>query len=528
MATGPDDPQRIELERQWDLRRDAGRVLAAALARLIEAYESSPDRARHALSWEHLPGRVGSPRPISERGEASAGKSSESAKRVIQTAMLHDGKAPLSEYAQLLDDWYLISDRSEEDSFKLDEYLGSSHSNWAVTGEGLIPSEQRRLHGWSVEDVERLRSRDPELLREYRQELEKAAITQNIGWKDREIWIEARLADIDSAVETKILDARTNDLDAQLSRWMIIEKLRNVAAENGRLYLWAETPVGASPEVPVVDKRKFPDFLTPEMRHLYETTEKKQTQAWQNISREVVDEYEALVDQLVTLSKELPTTPEVAKFMALKEEGRAGFDLRFGPRVPIPTDYGWYEYCSLDMDDEAEFGREIEDDVRKSGNLWIHWAKELVGMLPIITRRAVELGKHPISDISKDGVPESLRVLFEHAHMLYLFDFDIPCVLTCGALVEELVEKEFPQLNTKWSLQQTKWESKVSEIVSQFPRYENAGPYLVNIMSNRNVAAHDPSVYLGSGRSRSENILRMTRSVLETFYETANSQAEGN
>ena len=94
--------------REWVLYHDAGRVLASALARLINAYEMSPERAQHALSWEHLPGRVGSRYPISERDEASARKYSDSAKQVIETSMLHEGRDSLSEYSQLLDDWDLI------------------------------------------------------------------------------------------------------------------------------------------------------------------------------------------------------------------------------------------------------------------------------------------------------------------------------------------------------------------------------------------------------------------------------------
>jgi hypothetical protein len=218
--------------------------------------------------------------------------------------------------------------------------------------------------------------------------------------------------------------------------------------------------------------------------------------------------------------------------MARSESGRAQSELRFGPRVPIPTDYGWYEYCSLVMDDEASFQREIDDEVRRSGNLWIHWAKELVGMLPTVTRRAVELGKHPISEIPKDRVPESLRVLFEQAHMLYIFDFDIPCLLTCGGLVEELVRKEFPDLNDKWSIKQSlehksvSWKSKVNDVVSQYPKFQSAKRHLLDIWYVRNDAAHDPAKYLTAGKSSSEEILRKTRKVLEVFFEVAKPQAE--
>jgi hypothetical protein len=159
----------------------------------------------------------------------------------------------------------------------------------------------------------------------------------------------------------------------------------------------------------------------------------------------------------------------------------------------------------------------------------VFWAKEMVGRLPGVIEREDVLESHPFAAFGKQ-IPLAHRTLFEQAHMLYLFDFDIPCVLTCGALVEELVGKEFPDLSSKWSVrseQPTNWKSKVGDIVSQYPRYRSAKPMLENIMDNRNVAAHDPSAYLSSGRERSEGILRMTRQVLEIFFEAANSQVEG-
>jgi len=94
--------------------------------------------------------------------------------------------------------------------------------------------------------------------------------------------------------------------------------------------------------------------------------------------------------------------------------------------------------------------------------------------------------------------------------------------------VEELVKKEFHDLSTKWSEQQISWESKINEIILQYPKYLSAKPFLENIMDNRNVAAHDPSAYLSNGRKRSENVLRMTRNVLEIFFELATSQVEGS
>jgi hypothetical protein len=531
MKTNPDDPEISPFLQEWALRDNPGRMFAAALARLIEAYELSPDRTRHALSWEHL-----SPNIISERDESSAQKSSDSAKRVIQTSMLHVGEAPLSEYSQLLDDWNLISDSGEEDSFKLDEYMGRHHINWEVTGEGLTPTEKRRLQGWSIEDLELLRTRDPELLSEYRQELEKEAVKHaekgqdyNETEENRKIWIEARLADVDSAIESKILRARANDLEAQLSRWKQIEHMRSHSEVWGRLRIWAETPEDARPEKPAWDERRFPDSLTPEMRSLYETTEQKKNQVWRTLSREIVDEYEALVGQLVTLSKELPTTPVIAREMARREKERAeGY--RGGPRVPIPTDYGWYEYCGLDMDDMANLNWEIEDEVRKNGNLWIHWAKEMVGMLPAITKRAVIFGKHPVSDISNDSFPESLTILFEQAHMSYLFNQDVPCTLVCGSLLEHAFEIKFPVLFEEWdsAFKSAKKQGKKPEalafwqkldiVVSKFSFCAPARQRADAVWSARTEAMHHPDRYLAQARYRAIDALRDTREALRILF----------
>jgi hypothetical protein len=542
LATEPDDSRTI-LHREWELRRDAGRVLAAALARLIEAYESNPGRARHAVSWEHLlPGKGGSPNPISERDEASAAKSSDSARRVVHASMLHDGD--LSEFSQLLDDWNLIAGAGEEEKFKLDEYLSWEHNNWGATGEGLTPSERRRLQGWSVEDVERLRSRDPSLLSEYRQELEEAAAKQaekGQDWREweenRRIWVEARLADLETALNTKMLGARVNDLEAQRQRWEAIERMRPCAEDSGQSLRWRDIVESADsegltlPEWPTKVDSRFPDCLTPEMRIIYDATEEKRHQIWaMPFSREIVDEYEELVGQLAALSREMPTTPAIARYMRWNEEERIS-EHRSIPRLPIPIDYGWHEYYSLVLDDEANLDREIREEVLKSGNLWIYWAKELVGMLPAVTRRAVELGKHPISQMPNDRVPEGLRALFKQAHLSYLFGLEIPCTLTCGALVEEAFQVRFQEMFGAWDKEYLDgrkkgerphaltFREKIDRVVAESPFALPARKLAIGVWDARSKAMHKPEDYLGQERYKSATILSDTRKVLKILYE---------
>ncbi|MGD0630090.1 MAG: hypothetical protein ABR987_12085 [Terracidiphilus sp.] len=525
--------------REWVLYHDAGRVLASALARLINAYEMSPERAQHALSWEHLPGRVGSRYPISERDEASARKYSDSAKQVIETSMLHEGRDSLSEYSQLLDDWDLIHGKADEESFKLDEYLDQKDYDWHATGIGMTDAEKRQLQGWSTEDVERLRSRDPELLNEYRREIEQEAMKEAAKGRDyieseenRRVWVEARLADLESAANAKMLGAYKNDLDVQQSRWERIERMRSVAENQGRNLLWRDIVESADsegltlPERPAKVEWDFPDCLTPEVRIIYDATEQTRSQLWTTSkSQDVVDEYEKLIGQLVALCKEIPTTPAIARYMEWNEGERTSID-RSIPRLPIPTDYGWPEYYGLVLDDEAYLDREINEDVRKSGNLWIHWAKELVGMLPAVTKRAVELGKHPISDIPKDRVPESLSVLFEQAHLCYLFNLEIPCVMTCGSLIEEAIEAKFPELKEEWRRRQwadkksVPWRSKLEEVARAYLPFGRVWGLAWKVVQKRNEAVHDPTKYLKESKGQSERILRGSRDVLKALFET--------
>ena len=80
----------------------------------------------------------------------------------------------------------------------------------------------------------------------------------------------------------------------------------------------------------------------------------------------------------------------------------------------------------------------------------IQWAKELVGMLPEIASRSLDFERHPLSTISDKCVPESLRDLFEQAHMSYFFNQDVPCTLVCGSLLEHAFEIKFPDLFGEW------------------------------------------------------------------------------
>jgi hypothetical protein len=284
------------------------------------------------------------------------------------------------------------------------------------------------------------------------------------------------------------------------------------------------------PEPPTIVDSRFPDCLTPEIRIIFDATEKKRSQLWTTpSSREVVDEYEEMVGQLVASSREMPTSPAIVRYMRWNEEERTS-EHRSISRLPIPIDYGWHEYYSLVLDDEANLDREVSKEVRKSGNLWIYWAKELVGMLPAVTKRAVELGKHPISDIPKDRLPESLRVLFEQAHLCYLFNLEIPCAMTCGSLIEEAIETRFPELSGKWEewsrtngWKQVGWKFKKTDLLEVFPRFGEVSRKADNVVYERNDAVHNPDKFLHENRGGRASILRDTRDVLENLFEVDES-----
>jgi hypothetical protein len=208
---------------------------------------------------------------------------------------------------------------------------------------------------------------------------------------------------------------------------------------------------------------------------------------------------------------------------------RAMWAEQFGVDPATPSDE-FVRLCKLTSFRQME---EVDLDSLRAPSATVFWAKELVGRLPEIIEREDRLESHPFAAIGK-LVPPAHSILFEQAHMLYLFDFDIPCVLTCGTLVEELVEKEFPDLNKKWAQQEwqehkpVSFRSKVRDIITENPIFGEAEAFLLNIWSARNETTHDPAKYLRAGRNRSEEILKKTRKVLEIFFETLQTQTEGN
>lgn len=522
MARVPRDRSDRDLNRLQQIERSHGRIFAAALARLVEAYEASPERARHALEWEHLPGRGSSPHPISEEEERKLARFGHAAKAQLEGSLLHGGNKTLKEFDLLLSDWYTISSVADESSFELENLLDETTvSNWRVTGESLIPSENRLLFGWTLDDVGRLKDGDQEVVSLYRAELTEIADNlQGLRGEERNLWIEARMDDISSVVRRKLLEVRKQEFRLALSRWEQIERIRPIHVHHHEIFnIWCELDPADRPPMPP-KQIDFPSHLPSEMKEVYLRLNEIQGRIWTtDDDGGLLAECEMKIEQLIAGSKAIEDGPGLARYMKENEKRREEQG-----RIPIPTDNSWYEYYSLEMDDDASCQLESANWEKNEVKLFAHWAKELIGVLPSVVDRSSRLGTHPFAAIGEE-VPLALRTLFEQAHMLYIFDFDIPCIITCATLVEEVIESTFPDLSEKWSMKQrlerksVRWIDKINDVVYQNPRLHGAKKPLLDIGVIRNDVVHDPAKYLNAGRNNSEEVLRKTRTVLQLIFE---------
>jgi len=70
-----------------------------------------------------------------------------------------------------------------------------------------------------------------------------------------------------------------------------------------------------------------------------------------------------------------------------------------------------------------------------------HFAREFVGKLPKIVKRASALDEIDDEEIDKGLVPDQVRKYWEEAHRCYLYGFPIACAVLCRAILESaLVE----------------------------------------------------------------------------------------
>jgi hypothetical protein len=154
----------------------------------------------------------------------------------------------------------------------------------------------------------------------------------------------------------------------------------------------------------------------------------------------------------------------------------------------------------------------------------VRWAKELVGRIEEITDREAGLDRHPIAALG-DTIPAAIRTLFEQAHLCYLFDFDLPCTVMCGALIEQAFEEKFPEIFAECARQykETKrdlkmWQ-KIDKVIEKYPRFAPTRQPSNEVWRARTDAIHHPRTYLNLGRYKAEDILRKTSKVLEILFE---------
>lgn len=160
----------------------------------------------------------------------------------------------------------------------------------------------------------------------------------------------------------------------------------------------------------------------------------------------------------------------------------------------------------------------------------VRWAKELVGRIEEIADREEGLDRHPIAALG-DAIPAAIRTLFEQAHLCYLFDFDLPCTVMCGALIEQAFEEKFPDIFAECAKQykETKrdlkmWE-KIDKVIEKYPHFTSTRQPSKEVWRARTDAIHHPRTYLNQGRHKAEEILRKTSKVLGVLFESEELEA---
>lgn len=164
----------------------------------------------------------------------------------------------------------------------------------------------------------------------------------------------------------------------------------------------------------------------------------------------------------------------------------------------------------------------------------IQWSKEFIGRISGVVEREANLDKHPIASIC-EKVPGSIRILFEQAHSLYLLDFDIPCALTCGSLLEEAFEQRFSEHFERWkrppdgaarpgveSALPSTFPQRIDALLVRESWAKGCRTPAMRIWSARNRAMHDPGRYM-KDVYRSPQILHDSRDVIRILFQPNHS-----
>lgn len=163
----------------------------------------------------------------------------------------------------------------------------------------------------------------------------------------------------------------------------------------------------------------------------------------------------------------------------------------------------------------------------------ILWSKELIGRIEEIVGREREWLRHPVAFLGEQ-IPKSIHVLFEQSHLCFLFDLEVPCIISCGALLEEAIETKFPDLSKEWIRRWSKdrvstpFPKKVEEVIAAYPSVALISDPVLRVYKVRNEVVHEPANFLKSHKCEPIEILRDTRGVLRILYENAGPKVRGN
>jgi hypothetical protein len=507
----------------------AGNWLPAALARLIEAFECHQDRARFVLRWEGLLGRHGSNRNLpNETDQNLIGTSEESALSEVASATMHRGYRQVLEYERLLDAWYASNSYPEKgESFELQNYLDENEFHWYEFGRVLTPKEEREWFGRSLDDIERLRRGDAEEISRLREELESRY--RNHPCDVRQELIKAQLSDIPHLAEKMEYEYLFDEVFREFRRWEVIEGHR-VRQEHLSRHTSAEFN-------PFCIEKDFP----PEVQEDVSFLRHRADSFWDAKSVEEIkndlEEARASLQRVISFSEGRAESEELARereifALVRKEQGLP----------PIGMGLNWYRYYEALKTQWASEAQQSKHQRIGESKFEVQWAKEVVGMLSTLLKRNAELEAHPMTK-TDERIPVSIRVLFEQAHLSYLFDFDIPCTLTCGALVEEAFQSRFQKMFDEWDRQFIEAKrrfkeanglgekpqalaffAKIDKVIEQNPSVAPAKQLANRIWAARTQAMHHPEEYVRQVRYKSKDVLFDTRKVLGILFEAEHSR----
>jgi len=102
------------------------------------------------------------------------------------------------------------------------------------------------------------------------------------------------------------------------------------------------------------------------------------------------------------------------------------------------------EYYGIVLTNEASLDREINEEVPEEWKpLDTLGQKNWLECCRLSQKELLNLANIQYRIFLMTAFLRALSVLFEQAHLCYLFNLEIPCAMTCGSLIEEAIEVKF-------------------------------------------------------------------------------------